>query len=83
MTEPTPVPNQPAPPVEILTAEEIARNYSAAMDSVNLINGGKPEFMSDEDWADCLRRNKEHLQLMLAKTYWTSEDLTPLRQAAQ
>lgn len=24
------------------TAEEIARHYSAAMDSVNLINAGKP-----------------------------------------
>lgn len=83
MTEPIPVPNQPAPPIETLPPEEIARHYSAAMDSVNLINGGKPEYMSDEEWADCLKRNKDHLKLMLAKTYWTSEDLTPLRQAAQ
>jgi hypothetical protein len=65
-----------------LTPEDIARNYSAAMDSVNLINGGKPEGMTDEDWADCLERNKEHLRIMLAKDYWTTEDLTPLQQAA-
>ncbi len=26
-----------------ITAEEIARHYSAAMDSVNLINAGQPE----------------------------------------
>jgi hypothetical protein len=65
-----------------LTPEDIARNYSAALDSVNLINGGKPEGMTDEDWADCLERNKEHLRIMLAKDYWTTEDLTPLQQAA-
>ena len=65
------------------TPERIAQHYKAAMDSVNLINGGKPECMSDADWADCLRRNKEHLNIMLAKDFWTTEDLTPLRNAAQ
>lgn len=71
-----------ATPVEQPTAEEIARHYSAAMDSVNLINAGKPEQMSDEDWADVVTRNKEHLQLMIAKPYWTTEDLSPLQAAA-
>lgn len=65
-----------------LTAEEIAKHYSAAMDSVNLINGDKPEQMSDEEWADCVARNKEHLNIMLAKDFWTTEDLTPLQAAA-
>ena len=65
-----------------LTQEEIARHYSAAMDSVNLINAGQPEGMSDEEWADCLDRNVEHLKIMLAKDFWTTEDLTPLQQAA-
>jgi hypothetical protein len=51
------------------TAEEIAKHYSAAMDSVNLINAGKPEGMNDADWADCLTRNKEHLKIMLAKDF--------------
>jgi hypothetical protein len=64
------------------TAEQIAQHYSAAMDSVNLINGEKPEMMSDADWADCLSRNKEHLKLMLAKDFWTTEDLAPLRAAS-
>jgi hypothetical protein len=64
------------------TAEEIARHYYAAIDSVHLINAGKPELMSDDDWADCLSRNKEHLKIMLAKDFWTTEDLTPLQQAA-
>lgn len=64
------------------TAEEVARHYSAAMDSVNLINGGKPEGMDDAEWADCLARNKEHLKIMLAKDFWTAEDLGPLQAAA-
>jgi hypothetical protein len=63
------------------TTEEIARHYSAAMDSVNLINAEKPEFMSDADWADTIARNKEHLVIMLAKDYWTTEDLAPLQAA--
>lgn len=70
-------------PVEQPTPEEIAHHYSAAMDSVNLINAGKPERMSDEDWADCVARNKEHLRIMLAKDFWTTEDLAPLQAAAQ
>ena len=65
------------------TAEQIAKHYSAAMDSVNLINGGKPAGMTDDTWAECLNRNKQHLQIMLAKTWWTTEDLAPLRQAAE
>ena len=66
-----------------ITAEQqIARHYAACMDSVNLINAGKPELMEDADWADCLSRNKEHLKIMLAKDFWTTEDLAPLRAAA-
>jgi hypothetical protein len=65
-----------------ITPEQIAQHYSAAMDSVNLINAGKPELMDDADWADCLARNKEHLRIMIAKDFWTTEDLTPLQQAA-
>ena len=64
------------------TPEEIARHYSAAMDSVNLINAGQPEGMTAEDWADTVARNKEHLVIMLAKTFWTTEDLTPLEEAS-
>ena len=64
------------------SAEEIARHYSAAMDSVALINAGKPEGMDDAEWADCVARNKEHLKIMLAKDFWTNQDLTPLQQAS-
>ena len=70
-----------------LTAEEIAQHYSAAMDSVNFINelnaGEHDERMTAEEKADALSRNKDHLKIMLAKDFWTNQDLTPLRNAAQ
>jgi hypothetical protein len=68
--------------IEQPTAEQIAQNYKAALDSVHLIQAGQPEGMTAEDWADTLKRNKDHLILMLAKTYWTNEDLTPLQTAS-
>ncbi len=69
--------------IEQITAEEIARHLSAAMDSVNLINAGQPEGMEDADWADTLKRNRDHLEIMLAKDFWTDEDLKPLQDAAK
>ena len=66
---------------EEITTEQIAQHYSAAMDSVNLINAGQPELMTDEDWADTVARNKEHLAIMVAKDFWTTEDLTPFTAA--
>jgi dihydrodipicolinate synthase/N-acetylneuraminate lyase len=68
--------------VQEVTAEEIAQHYKAALDSVNLINGDQPENTTAEEWADTIARNKEHLNIMLAKDFWTTEDLTPLQAAA-
>lgn len=68
--------------IELTESQQIAQHYKAAMDSVNLINAGKPEDMTAEDWADMLKRNKDHLVIMLAKTYWTTENLTPLQAAS-
>jgi hypothetical protein len=68
--------------VEQPTAEEIARHYSAALDSVNLINAGQPEGVEDADWADTVARNKEHLKIMIAKDFWTTENLAPLQAAS-
>ena len=66
---------------EEITTEQIAQHYSAAMDSVNLINAGQPEGTTDEDWADTVARNKAHLEIMVAKDFWTTEDLTPFTDA--
>jgi hypothetical protein len=67
--------------METPTVEEIARHYSAAMDSVNLLNAGQPEGMSDEDWADTVSRNVEHLKIMVGKDFMQDQDLAPLKAA--
>ena len=68
-----------------LTAEQIAQNYSAMGDSVALINdviaGTENIFTSIEDKQDCVDRNVAHLELMVAKDYWTSEDMTAVNAA--
>ena len=66
---------------EEITAEEIAQHYSAAMDSVNLINAvvADPDAYADDEAV--LQRNVEHLKIMLAKDYWTTEDMTPFNDA--
>ena len=70
---------------EVKTAEEIAQDYTAMGHSVELINGiidGSK--MADEEAADrqsAVDRNVEHLELMVAKDYWTSEDMTAVNAA--
>jgi hypothetical protein len=64
------------------TAEEIARHYAAAMDSVNLLAAGKPEKMEEAEWLDTVKRNKEHLEIQIAKgDFYAGYDLTPFEQA--
>jgi hypothetical protein len=68
--------------VNEVTAEEIAQHYKAAMDSVNLLNAGKPEDMTAEDWANTVKRNKEHLSLQLNKEdFYDGYDLQPFKDA--
>ena len=67
---------------ENLTAEEIQGHYNAAMDSVNLLNAGKPAELSTDEWTACVSRNVEHLKIMVAKTYWTSSQDISVLQAA-
>ena len=63
------------------TAAEIAQHYSAAMDSVNLINDLMAQDSRNEEEQDMVSRNVEHLKIMVAKDFWTTEDLTPLNDA--
>jgi len=69
--------------IEMTKEQEVQKSYDAAMDSVNLINAGKPADMTDADWADTVKRNKEHLQIQIAKgaEYYGSNDLTPFEEA--
>jgi hypothetical protein len=71
--------------LELTPEQEVQRSYDAAMDSVNLLNAGKPEEMSDEDWADTVKRNKEHLEIQIAKgaEFYGEHDLTPFVEAVK
>ncbi len=63
------------------TAEQIARHYSSAMDSVNLINELMALDVRDDEQTADVTRNAEHLKIMVAEDYWTIEDLTPFNDA--
>jgi hypothetical protein len=62
-----------------ITTEQIAINYASALDSVNLIKELKAKETLTEEDEKTIQRNLEHLEIMLAKDYWTNEDLTPLK----
>ena len=64
-----------------LTKEEIAANYTAMGHSVDLLNAGKPADMEADEWTATKARNVEHLELMVAKDYWTSESMTAVNKA--
>jgi len=70
---------------EIKTAEDIAQDYTAMGHSVTLINGiiagSKMVDESAEDRQDCVDRNVEHLELMVAKDFWTDESMTAVNSA--
>lgn len=65
------------------TAEEVAQIFSAAGDSVTLINSiAAQSTITDED-KDALKRNVDHLEIIKAykkedgtTSIWTSEDFT-------
>jgi hypothetical protein len=70
--------------IELTPEQEVQRSYNAAMDSVNLINAGQPEDMTDEDWEDCKKRNIDHLNIQLAKPeFYEGYDLTPFENAVK
>ena len=67
--------------METLTAEQIAQHYSAALDSVALINELMALDSRDVEQTATVARNVEHLEIMVAKDFWTTEDLAPLNAA--
>ena len=65
---------------DVKTAEDIAQDYTAMGHSVDLINGIIDGTKMANEEADnrqgAVDRNVEHLELMVAKDYWTTEDMT-------
>jgi hypothetical protein len=64
-----------------ITEEQIAANYTAMGHSVDLLNAGKPDDMEADEWTATKARNVEHLELMVAKDYWTDESMTAVNKA--
>lgn len=68
-----------------VTTEEIAQHYTAMGHSVDLINdivaGNQDDNMEAADRQDTVDRNVEHLQLMVAKDFWTTEGMTAANAA--
>jgi hypothetical protein len=71
--------------MEPRTEEQLAQDYSAMGDSVALINaiisGDSMAEDDAEDRQDCVDRNVQHLELMVAKDDWGSEDMTAVDSA--
>lgn len=65
--------------METQTSEQIAQHYSAMGDSVWLINA----VVAGETQGDkaTVERNVAHLELMLAKDFWTTEDMSAVNAA--
>jgi hypothetical protein len=67
------------------TTEEIAQDYTAMGHSVDLINaiiaGTAMADDTAEDKQNCVDRNVAHLEIMVAKDYWTDEDMTAVNSA--
>ena len=70
---------------EVKTAEDILQDYTAMGHSVELINGiiAGTEMIDEsaEEKQDCVDRNVEHLEIMVAKDYWTTESMTAVNSA--
>jgi hypothetical protein len=69
-----------------LTPQQQAENsYKASMDYVALLQAGKPQDMTDSEWADCKQRNIDHLKIQLEKgaDFYGDLDLTPFKNAVK
>ena len=70
--------------LELTPEQEVQRSYDAAMDSVRLLDAGKPTDMEEAEWQDTVKRNKEHLEIQIAKgDYYAGFDLTPFENAVK
>ena len=73
---------EPQETQEIETVD-VEQTYASAMHSVDLINRmyDEGEIASEED-LDMIQRNKDHLEIMLDKDFWTEDQDLELFQAA-
>ena len=74
--------------MEEKTADEIAAIFSAAGDSVTVINTAKAEDETDDEYKAKIKRNVDHLEIIKGykkldetTSIWTSEDFTAIDAA--
>ena len=71
--------------LDVPSAEEIAQHYKAMGDSVQLIDdiltGAAMADETEEEKKDCVKRNVDHLEIMIAKDFWGKEDMKPSQGA--
>ena len=74
--------------MEERTSDEIAAIFSAAGDSVIVINTAKESNETDDDYKDKIKRNVEHLEIIKAykkldgtTSIWKSESFTAIDKA--
>ena len=74
--------------MEEKTAAEVAAIFAAAGDSVTLINGGKREWETEDEWKDTVKRNVEHLEIIKGykkldetTSIWSGQDFTAIDKA--
>ena len=74
--------------MEERTATQIAEIFSAAGDSVTVINTAKREDETDDEYKDSIKRNVEHLEIIKAykkldgtTSIWTSESFKSIDAA--
>ena len=58
------------------TSDEVAAIFTAAGDSVTVINGNKGEDETNADWKDKLQRNVDHLETI--KAYKKEDETTSI-----
>ena len=70
------------------TADEVAEIFSAAGDSVTVINTAKTSEETDAEYKDAMKSNVEHLEIIKAykkedgtTSIWTSESFTAIDAA--
>ena len=70
------------------TTDEVAAIFTAAGDSVTVINGNKESNETNAEWKDKLQRNVDHLEIIKAykkedetTSIWTTENFTAIDAA--
>jgi len=74
--------------MEERTTDEVAEIFSAAGDSVTVINTAKTSEETDDEYKNKIKRNVDHLEIIKAykkldetTSIWTSEDFTAIDKA--